>query len=124
MFKRCILACTLALLCYPVLSTGQQTDRDKTVRLGTEEVLLDLVVRDKRGRPVRDLKASEVEVLEDGLAQRITSFRRVDAPSSAEQNRRPDIETGRLSAGRFEVRAVVQQGESTAEAHAFFTLSE
>ncbi|HYK91571.1 MAG TPA: VWA domain-containing protein, partial [Acidobacteriota bacterium] len=38
------------------------------------EVLLDLVARDRRDNLVRDLKESEIEVYEDGVKQRITSF--------------------------------------------------
>lgn len=43
-----------------------------------EEVLVDLVVRDRRGRPVKDLEEAEIEVLEDGVPQKIASFRLVD----------------------------------------------
>ncbi len=55
-----------------------QTDRGATIRIGSEEVLLDVVARDKKGRPVNDLKAEEIEVYEDGVKQQITSFRKVD----------------------------------------------
>jgi VWFA-related protein len=48
------------------------------VRIGSEEVLLDVVARDKKGRPVTDLKADEIEVYEDGVKQQINSFRKVE----------------------------------------------
>jgi hypothetical protein len=35
-------------------------------RTGTSAVLLDIVVRDRRGRPIRDLRQDEITVLEDG----------------------------------------------------------
>lgn len=54
-----------------------QPNQDPVVRLASEEVLLDLVVRDKRGRPVNDLKVEEIEVYEDGVQQQLTSFRKV-----------------------------------------------
>src|SRR5690242_4658953 len=57
----------------------QSADGAPTVRVGAEEVLLDVVVRDKRGRPVTDLKAEEIEVFEDGVKQKVTSFRHVSA---------------------------------------------
>src|SRR5688572_1070109 len=44
----------------------------------TGVVLLDVVVRDKKGRAVRDLGAGEVEVYEDGVRQAVTSFRIVE----------------------------------------------
>jgi len=54
------------------------SDQGQTVRIGSEEVLLDVVARDKKGRPVTDLKADEIEVYEDGVKQQINSFRKVE----------------------------------------------
>jgi VWFA-related protein len=54
------------------------SDQGAAVRIGSEEVLLDVVVRDKKGRPVTDLKADEIEVYEDGVKQHINSFRKVE----------------------------------------------
>jgi VWFA-related protein len=45
-----------------------------TLREGVSAVLVDVVVRDKRGQPVRDLTESDFEVLEDGVPQAIGSF--------------------------------------------------
>ena len=53
-----------------------QTERP-VIRTTTEEVLLDVVVRDKKGRLVRDLKPSEIEVYDNGVRQKITGFRLV-----------------------------------------------
>src|SRR5918995_5298662 len=44
-------------------------------RSATDLVLLDAVVRDRRGRIVRDLKPGEVEVYEDGVKQNVIQFR-------------------------------------------------
>ena len=44
-------------------------------RAGAEVVVLDLVVRDEKGRTVRDLQSGEVTVAEDGVEQEILSFR-------------------------------------------------
>jgi VWFA-related protein len=44
-------------------------------RSGTAVVLLDVVVRDKKGRPVPDIRPEEVEVYEDGARQKIEGFR-------------------------------------------------
>ena len=45
-------------------------------------VLVDVVVRDRRGQPVRDLTLSDFEILEDGIPQTVTSVTPVfhDAP--------------------------------------------
>jgi VWFA-related protein len=45
-----------------------------TVATGVTAVLVDVVVRDRRGQPVRDLQPSDFELLEDGVPQTITSF--------------------------------------------------
>ena len=43
-------------------------------KTGVTAVLVDVVVRDKKGMPVRDLQQSEFEVLEDGAPQTVGSF--------------------------------------------------
>ncbi|HVN05173.1 MAG TPA: VWA domain-containing protein [Bryobacteraceae bacterium] len=45
------------------------------IRSTTQEVLLDVVVRDKKARLIRDLKPGEIRVLEDGVPQTVKSFR-------------------------------------------------
>lgn len=57
--------------------------QDEVLRIGAEEVLLDIVVRDKKGRPIRDLKASDIEIYEDGTKQEISSFRLVNRSGEA-----------------------------------------
>jgi VWFA-related protein len=50
-------------------------DEVSEFRAGAEVVVLDVVVRDDSGRTVRDLDPEEVQVFEDGVEQRILSFR-------------------------------------------------
>ena len=45
-----------------------------TISEGVTAVLVDVVVRDRRGLPVRDLTAADFEILEDGVAQTLGSF--------------------------------------------------
>ena len=49
-----------------------------TFRVDTGVVMLDVVVRDKKGRMVRDLRPEEVQVFEDGVKQQVTAFRFVE----------------------------------------------
>jgi VWFA-related protein len=49
-----------------------------TFRVDTGVVMLDVVVRDKKGRLVRDLRPDEVQVFEDGVKQEVTGFRFVE----------------------------------------------
>ena len=83
-----LLAITLGL---GVLSrTGGQTPQggDDVIRVRSNEVRLDVVVKDKKGRPVKDLTANDFEVLEDGVTQKIASFRFVnrEGPGDANKN--------------------------------------
>ena len=48
---------------------------------GADVVVLDVVVRDRKGRTVRDLRPDEVTVFEDGVRQPVASFRLVAAAS-------------------------------------------
>src|SRR5215831_4639901 len=75
-----LLRIVLALsLISPAVGQAQKAapEQERKVRLGTTEVMLDVVVRDKKGRPVKDLSASDFEVYEDGVKQQIESFRLV-----------------------------------------------
>jgi VWFA-related protein len=62
---------------FPSLAQKQdpQDKDDETVVVGTNEVLLDAVVKDKRGHVVKDLKPSDFEIYEDGVRQEVRSFR-------------------------------------------------
>ncbi|PYU95129.1 MAG: hypothetical protein DMG25_05185 [Acidobacteria bacterium] len=53
------------------------TPAEDTVKARTNEVLLDVVVRDKKGRAVNDLKAEDFHILDNGEAQKVASFRLV-----------------------------------------------
>jgi len=48
-----------------------------TIRVTATEVALDLVVRDKKGRQVKNVKPGDMEIYEDGVKQQVLSFRMV-----------------------------------------------
>ncbi|HVG38274.1 MAG TPA: VWA domain-containing protein, partial [Pyrinomonadaceae bacterium] len=77
----------LQLVCAPLLnrpayaqqpSAPPASAQDERVVVSSNEVILDAVVKDKKGRPVRDLTAENFEVLEDGVRQQIKSLRLVN----------------------------------------------
>lgn len=94
-----------ALVVAPALPcfAQQQDPRDEEViTVGSNEILLDAVVKDKKGHVVKDLKPSDVEVYEDGVKQEVKSFRLVtrgaaataaDASSSVTTPTTGDVET-------------------------------
>ena len=59
---------------------------DEVLRVRTNEVRLDIVVKDKKGHTVKDLTPADFEVLEDGVSQRIQSFRFVNREALADSS--------------------------------------
>jgi len=55
--------------------TAQTVEPGPTIRATTTEVMLDVVVVDKHGKNVKNLKQGDLEVYEDGVKQPIASFR-------------------------------------------------
>ena len=82
----------------------------QTAGVTASRVAVDLVVRDKKGRLVRDLKPGELELLEDGAPQEVLSLRLVDtiggaravpgAPAAATRAGRRDGHRRATPAGR------------------------
>jgi VWFA-related protein len=76
--------------------SGQATSR--AVRSTAQEVVLDMVFRDKKGRTLHDIRPEEIHISEDGVEQKLTSFRVVEgktaeSPSAAKSS----AESGSLS---------------------------
>src|ERR1700746_1998949 len=57
-----------------------------TIRSNAQEVVLDMVFRDKKGKAIRDVRPEEIHVLEDGAEQKLTSFRLVEGTSARSLN--------------------------------------
>lgn len=85
----------------PVLVCAQ--DQDEVIRFRSNEVRLDVVVKDKKGRQVRDLKMTDFEVFEDGVPQKIQSFsfvtRSAARATSESKDGKPVEETANSTAG-------------------------
>ncbi len=79
-------ACRLSLALIGVLAGlgAQAQEPPVTIRSSAQEVALDLVVRDAHGRLVKNLRASEVEILEDGVPQEIRSFKLVSGRAAVQ----------------------------------------
>jgi VWFA-related protein len=73
-----------SFLCLVAPAFPQQAEpppdlKREVFRVDTEVVLLDVVVRDKKGRTVRDLRSDELAVYEDDVRQDIDGFRFLDS---------------------------------------------
>jgi VWFA-related protein len=76
----------------PAQTPRPQGQDEAKIRIGTAEVTLDVVVRDKKGRPVKDLAGADFEVYEDGARQNIESFRLVSSELEPRGGRNPNRE--------------------------------
>ncbi|MGA8028563.1 MAG: VWA domain-containing protein [Bryobacteraceae bacterium] len=77
---------TFLLSCAPALFP-QQTQppaQPSNLKAGSEEVMVDLVVRDKKGRAITDLKASDFTLLDNGDKKTIKTFRLVQGTESVD----------------------------------------
>ncbi len=54
---------------------AQEQGETPLFRAQADAVILDLVVRDGKGRPVRDLRREEIRIFEDGVEQEVRLFR-------------------------------------------------
>jgi VWFA-related protein len=80
------LAAHFALLVVLTLAPSRAQEPQRaagTLKEGVTAVLVDVVVRDRRGQPVRDLTQADFEVFEDGVAQTIGAFSPVREGSPA-----------------------------------------
>jgi VWFA-related protein len=53
---------------------AKKTSEDDVIKVTSNLVSLDVIVKDKKGRPVTDLKADDFTVTENGVPQKITFF--------------------------------------------------
>jgi VWFA-related protein len=58
----------------PPAASGSSQSQSARFGTATSGVVVDVVVRDKRGRPVTDLTATDFEILEDSVRQKIVAF--------------------------------------------------
>ncbi len=78
--------CLIAAMPGRVQAQAPANGQEPSFKTGSEEVVLDVVVRDKKNRAVDDLKAGDFQVLDNGEKRAIKSFRLVqgdEAVSSA-----------------------------------------
>ena len=87
-------AAMLAILILPAGQVGAQNAAPNAqaapaIHTTVNEVVLDLVVRDKKGRLVKNLSPADVEIYEDGVRQHIKSLRLVSGDEAPVQATTP-----------------------------------
>ncbi len=75
--------------CLTVLVPAGAQEPGPVFRTTAREVVLDLVVRDRKARQVKDLQSSEVQIFEDGVPQQVLGFRFVAGRSAGAGNSQP-----------------------------------
>ena len=70
-----VLTIASALIAFSQTQSKSEPQAPEKLVVDRSEVVLDAVVRDKKGRPVTNLSANDFEIYEDGTRQQIDSFR-------------------------------------------------
>jgi VWFA-related protein len=87
-------ALILNLAASPAVLTAQQTSDEIpgiTIRTSTRLVVVDVVVRDRKGQPVTGLKPEDFTVEENGKKQKVSTFTPPGANQGSPQTRPPGI---------------------------------
>jgi VWFA-related protein len=77
----------LALACFLLagITVAQEpSDQAPAIKVQVQQVLVPVVVTDRKGHFITDLKASDVKVFEDGVEQKLTAF-------TTQQNAAPEL---------------------------------
>ncbi|MCX7604162.1 MAG: VWA domain-containing protein [Bryobacteraceae bacterium] len=56
------------------------------ITVDVDEVVVDLIVRDRRGRLLKDLRPEEIEIFENGQRQEVRSLRLIEGPQAVLEN--------------------------------------
>src|SRR6266550_1928628 len=81
-----------ALIAFSQTRSKSEPQEPERIVVERSEVVLDAIVRDKKGRPVTNLTIADFAVYEDGVRQQISSFRLVtrgDGKGAAVNPERP-----------------------------------
>jgi VWFA-related protein len=104
-------ACAALLFLLSVSSAGRPQEPPPSFPARVDLVRLDLVVRDKAGRLVEDLRADEVQVFEDGKACAVQSFRLIQAEGPTAPRRAEAPETPPAAKPAGDPRAPAGSGD-------------
>jgi len=72
--------CILLAFLFSGISAEKKTRDDQTIRVAVDMVSLPVVVTDKAGRRITDLKQEDFQIYENGIRQEIAGFAATDEP--------------------------------------------
>ena len=102
-----------------VLASGQSPSvpkpKEHVIGATTQEVMLDVVVRDKKGRMVKNLRADEIEVTDDGVVRKLRSFRTAGSGD-------PDPADGDAASGKLQASRPIDRGLNPAREPRLLTM--
>ncbi len=78
-----------------MLLPAQQPQQPPTYRAGAEEVVIDVIVRDKKGKPIKDLTAADFKVSDNGVEQKILGMRMVEGAEAIERGTKVPLDAMR-----------------------------
>lgn len=67
-----------AVSCIVAAAMVAPAQQEPVIRVDVEEILVDIVVRDRRGRVIRDLRPEEIEIYEDGVRMEPRGLRLIE----------------------------------------------
>jgi VWFA-related protein len=76
---------TLGVVLISHAQVNSSLDADHRIKIGVEEVRVDAVAIDNKGRPVTDLTAEDFEVYQDGKLQQLNALDYIDEPEKREK---------------------------------------
>src|SRR2546423_6259288 len=77
MWLKLLVTCAVFLAAIPIHSQDKKPNKSNdqdVIKVTSNLVNLDVIVKDKKGKPVTDLKAEDFTVIEDGVPQKIEFF--------------------------------------------------
>jgi VWFA-related protein len=102
-----LVACLGLAVAGPAAQTqGPPARATGTVQAETAAILVDVVVRDKRGQPVMDLNAGDFEIYEDGVLQEVGALTRY--ASDADRRAAATTTVGRPASPEFAPKSTVE----------------
>src|SRR5450759_2560964 len=87
--KSCLSSLTLVsisvIAAFPAPAQQSAAPPATVVKSTVDEVVLDFIARDKKGKPVTDIKADDLTVTDNGGKQQVTGFRLVQGAEAITQ---------------------------------------